>query len=270
MRDGMKQWLKRSILIILSLLFLFPLLLTIVLSFNEQAVLNDSVILSNERMLIGLQGYYDLLVENYPLMRNFWNSVFYSVVICGANLIIGVPAAFAMTQIRYKWKNVILLLLIILLMMPLQVTLLPNYIGLRDMGLLNTIWAIILPAVFTPFSVVILVQYMTNMQSDEIEAALLETKSVIAILIKICLPQLKPCVLATLVFVFSENWNMVEQPHIYLKNDLLKPLSSFLTINSGYSLCMLFAGAVIYMMPIIILYLYFHDSLHEGMAVLKQ
>lgn len=270
MNDLIKEKRKSIVLSLSAVFFFLPVLLTVILSFVELGHLEDGVVLSEELLGIGLSGYYELLIEHYPLMRNFWNSVFYSVVISGVNLILGIPAAFAITRLRFRWKNLIIFALFILMMMPLQVTILPNYIGLRDMGLIDSVWAIILPAIFSPFSVVLLIQYMANMEEEGMEAALLETKSVFIILVKICLPQLKPCILATLVFVFAETWNMVEQPHIYLKNDLLKPLSSFLTINSDFSLCMLFAGAVIYMIPIVILYLYFHDSLDEGIAAIKR
>lgn len=254
----------------MAVLFLLPVLLTVLHSFTLQSVDEEAFCLKS--LIPGrfnLTGYYDLLVEDSNVLRNFWNSVFYAVLITIGNIIISVPAAYAFKESKFKGKDALFFFYIVLMMMPLQVTLLPNYIGLRDMKLLNTPYAIVLPALFAPFSVFLLTQYMRGMEQSYLEAALLETKSMTRIVTKIYLPQLKPCILAVFVFVFAEYWNMVEQPNIYLQSEQLKPLSVLLTMGGSLSVSEVLAGSVIFMVPILILYLYFHDSLETGLESMK-
>lgn len=266
----MKKAVGKILLLVLALLFLMPVLLTIVHSFSEQSVNVE------EFRLAGLlpsgfdiTGYYDLLIEHSFLLRNFWNSVLYAGVITCFNILVSVPAAYAFSQARFRGKDVLFFFYVVLLMMPFQVTLLPNYIGLRDMKLLDTPFAIILPAVFTPFSVFLMTQYMKGVEQSFAEAALLETRSVAKIMFVVVVPQLRTCILAVFVFVFAEYWNMVEQPDIYLRQEALKPLSGLLAVGEGLTVAEVLAGSVIFMVPIVILYLYFHDSLETGLESMK-
>jgi multiple sugar transport system permease protein len=155
------------------------------------------------------------------------------------------------------------------MMMPLQVTLLPNYIGLRDLNLLDTRLAIILPAIFNPFALFIIYQYMKGMHTEYIEAARLETSSILLILAKIVVPYLKTCVIAVFIFIFSENWNMVEQPIIYIEREELYPLSVQLNVIISEELNVGLAGAVIFMLPVLLIYLFFSESFEKGLEHLS-
>lgn len=266
----MKKRIATISLLICALIFLLPIALTMLHSFSEQSVDVDNVRLKT-LLPSGfcLVGYYDLLIEHSYVLRDFWNSVWYAGTITCLNIVVSVPAAYGFSQARFRGKNALFYFYVMLMMMPLQVTLLPNYIGLRDMKLLNTPFAIILPAVFAPFSVFLLTQYMKGLEQSFVEAALLETKSVFRIMLRMIVPQLRTCILAVFVFVFAEYWNMVEQADIYLKKESLKPLSSFLVIGQSLTVAEVLAGSVIFMLPIVILYLYFHDSLEIGLESMK-
>ncbi|MBQ8800080.1 MAG: carbohydrate ABC transporter permease [Lachnospiraceae bacterium] len=266
----MKKIVGKAVLSACALLFLLPILLTVLHSFTTQSVDAEGFRLTGLLPSgFSLAGYYDLLIEHSYVLRNFWNSVFYAVTITCFNIVVSVPAAYAFSQARFKGKDLLFFFYIMLMMMPLQVTLLPNYIGLRDMKLLDTPFAIVLPSVFAPFSVFLLTQYMKGLEQSYVEAALLETKSVFRIMLQMIVPQLRTCILAVFVFVFAEYWNMVEQADIYLRKEVLKPLSSLLAIGEGLSTSEVLAGSVIFMMPIVILYLYFHDSLEVGLESMK-
>ena len=266
----MKKGLVKSVFVLCALLFLLPIVLTVVHSFGVQSVDEGNFRLTSlVPSGFSLVGYYDLLIEHFYVLRNFWNSVFYAGSITCLNIAVSVPAAYAFSQARFKGKELLFFFYIMLMMMPLQVTLLPNYIGLRDMKLLDTPFAIVLPSVFAPFSVFLLTQYMKGLEQSYVEAAFLETKSVFRIMLQMIVPQLRTCILAVFVFVFAEYWNMVEQADIYLRRESLKPLSGLLAIGEGLTTSEVLAGSVIFMIPIVILYLYFHDSLEVGLESMK-
>ena len=239
---------------ILALIFVMPVAATAALSFSAQGQPS-------------LQGYADLLFDCFVFYPMFWNSVLYAAAITVVQLIVIIPCAFGFSQAKFKGKGVLFVFYIILMMMPLQVTILPNYIGLRDMGLIDTPLGIVLPMIFSPFGVVVMHQYMKNIDSSVIEATRLETNSIFRVLFTSVIPQLRVCIFAVVLFVFADCWNMVEQPMLLLKDDSLKTLSVFITNAQNYEGEVLFPAAVIFLIPVLILYLFFNENLEKGLTL---
>lgn len=242
------------IFLLLGLLFLLPVAATVLFSFLPKGELS-------------LQGYADLLFDCFVFYPMFWNSVLYALVITAAQLAVIIPCAFGFSQAKFKGRGVLFVFYIVLMMMPLQVTILPNYIGLRDMNLINTPYGIILPMIFSPFGVVVMHQYMKSINGSVIEAMRLETNSIFRILFTSVIPQLKICIFAVILFVFADCWNMVEQPMLFLKDDNLKTLSVFITNAEKYEGAVLFPAAVIFLIPVFIVYLFFNENLEKGLTL---
>ena len=140
--------------------------------------------------------------------------------------------------------------------MPYQVSLVPNFLVSKWLGILNTRAAIILPGIFSTFSVFLLTKYMRRIPKSLIEAAELDGASEWQIFTKVCIPLCKSAIASTAILVFIDYWNMVEQPLILLSDSDKYPLSIFLSeINKG-EVGLAFAVAVIYMVPTILIYLY--------------
>lgn len=238
----------------LGLLFFVPIGATAFFSLWQEGVFS-------------FRGYEDLLFDCFIFYPMFWNSVCYALLITAGQIIIGIPCAFGFAQGRFKGKRIIYLCYIVLMMMPLQVTILPNYIGLRDMGLLNTPQGIIFPLLFSPFCVVVMRQYMEGIDNGMIEAARLETNSVFRIILTAVVPQLRVCIFAVLLFVFTDCWNMLEQPMLFLKEDKYRTLSTFLASTEKYVGNVLFPASVIFMLPVLMLYLYFNEYLENGLCL---
>lgn len=234
----------------LAVIFVLPVIATILLSFSN-----------------GFQGYIDLLFDCFVFYPMFWNSVIYAAVITIVQLLVIIPCAFGFSQAKFKGKGVLFAFYIVLMMMPLQVTILPNYIGLRDMGLIDTPLGIILPMIFSPFGVVVMHQYMKNIDNSVIEATRLETSSVIRVMLTSVIPQMRVCIFAVVLFTFADCWNMVEQPMLFLKDDSLKPLSVFITNAQNYEGELLFPAAVIFIIPVLLLYLFFNENLEKGLTL---
>lgn len=237
-----------------GLAFIIPVVATVALSF-----MNDGK--------LSLTGYNSLLFDCFPFYTMFWNSIFYTVVITIGQLIIAVLFAFGFSQTKYKHNRIVFMGYIMLMMMPLQVTLLPNYIGLRDMGLLNTYSGIILPLIFSPFGVVVMIQYMKGIDYCTIEAARLESSSAIRIIISIVLPQLKVCIFAVGLFVYAECWNMLEQPMLFVKEEKYRTLSTFIASADKYTGDIMLPASVFFIIPVVILYLYFNEHLEKGLSL---
>ncbi len=238
------------VLTVLAVVFILPVTATVLLSFQN-----------------GLQGYIDLLFDCFVFYPMFWNSIIYAAVITIVQLVVIIPCAFGFSQAKFKGKSVLFTFYIVLMMMPLQVTILPNYIGLRDMGLIDTPFGIILPMIFSPFGVVVMHQYMKNINNSVIEATRLETSSVIRVMLTSVIPQMRVCIFAVVLFTFADCWNMVEQPVLFLKSDSLKTLSVFITNAQNYQGEVLFPAAVIFIIPVLLLYLFFNENLENGLTL---
>lgn len=239
---------------VLALVFVLPVAATVALSFESDGGFS-------------LQGYADLLFDCFVFYPMFRNSVLYAAAITVAQLAVIIPCAFGFSQARFRGKGVLFVFYIVLMMMPLQVTILPNYIGLRDMGLINHPLGIILPMIFSPFGVVVMHQYMKNIDNSIIEAARLETNSIFRVMFTGVIPQIRVCIFAVVLFVFADCWNMVEQPMLFLKDNSLKTMSVFITNAQDYTGEVLFPAAVIFIIPVLILYLFFNENLEKGLTL---
>lgn len=208
--------------------------------------------------------YTELLLDCFVLYPMFWNGIFYAGVISVLQMLVIVPCAFGMASCNFHGKKVLFFVYIMLMMMPFQVTMLPNYIGLREMELLNTRAGIILPMIFSPFGLVVMYQYMKNINLSIIEAARLETKSLFTVLWHGVIPQIKSCIAAVFLFIFAESYNMLEQPLLFLKEETQKNLTVFISEAEKYSGEILFPAAVIYMLPVIFLFIFMAEDLEKG------
>lgn len=247
---------------ILAVLFILPIAVTISQSFYSDNSFH-------------IDGYFNLFFNYFNFYPMFWNSILYATIITFFQLLIIIPCAFGLIHAKFKGKGILYVFYIMLMMMPLQVTVLPNYIGLRDLDLIDTRLGIILPMIFSPFGVIVMYQYMKNIDNSSLEAARLETSSIIRIMLRFVIPQLRVCIYAVTLFAFAESWNMVEQPMLFLKEDRLKNLTVFIShlmSSTGDATVsnlttVIFATSVIFMIPIFLLFMFFNSNLEEGLRL---
>lgn len=250
----MKRILLAIIIILSAALFFFPV----------AATLARSVWFEGSIQPIAFGELFFNCFIFYPM---FWNSVLYSAVITLCQLLVIIPCAFGFRYAVFKGKAALYTFYIMLMMMPLQVTVLPNYIGLRSLDLINTRAAIIIPMIFSPFGVVVMHQYMKSIDDSLVEAARLDTGSIIKIIWTTVVPQLKVCIFAVVLFVFAECWNMVEQPLLFLKDDRLKTLTIMISQADRFSPAVIAGASVVFMIPILLMYMFFNENLEEGLTL---
>ena len=194
-----------------------------------------------------LQGWGDLLFDCFVFYPQFWTSVIYAAVITLAQLVVIIPCAFGFSQAKFRGKSALFVFYIILMMMPLH--------------------AIILPAIFSPFGVVVMNQYMKNIDGSVIEAARLETNSVVRIMLVSVVPQLRVCIFAVALFVFADCWNMLEQPMLFLRDTSLQTVPVFISNAADYAGSVMFPAAVVFMVPVLLIYLFFSENLEKGLTI---
>lgn len=216
--------------------------------------------------MVSFQQYWTVLFNSPSYLLKFWNSVILTVPIVIFQVALASLAAYGFSRYRGKVRELVFFGYIILMLMPYQVTLVPNYLVSRWLGLLDTNWAIILPGIFAPFSVFLLTKNMRRIPKSYIEAAQLDGAGEWQIFFQVCLPMCKSALVSVAMLVFIDYWNMVEQPLILFTDQEKYPLSVFLSeINSG-EVGVAFAVAVIYMVPTLLMFLWGEEYLEEGIT----
>lgn len=274
---------------IAAVMFIMPTLLTIANSFmtSNEISANYGAMLSNmtddKKVFISdnvnlkfipdkatLSQYKNVLFKNPEYLFKFWNSIILTVPITLFQLAVAVLTSYGFSRYNNKAKNLIFFAYIILMLMPYQVTLVPNYLVSKYFNLLDTRWAIILPGIFSPFSVFLLTKVMRRIPVSYVEAAKLDGATEWQIMTHIYIPMCKSALVSIGMLVFIDYWNMVEQPLILITDpdavSALHPLSVFLSQVNTSDIGLAFAVGTVYMIPTILMFLYGEDYLVEGIT----
>ena len=287
-RKGLK-FLRKAVLFtvaaICALIFIMPTVLTITNSFmsKEEIASNyGKVFATNEKggkVFIGEQvnlklipdmvvfdQYKTVLFQSPDYLFKFWNSVIYVIPIVLLQIAVSLLASYAFTRLKGRLKSIVFFIYIIVCMMPYQVTLVPNFMVINWLNLINTRWAIWLPGISSPFAVYLLTKYMKRIPTAIVEAAKVDGATEWQIFRKIYLPLCKGAIFSVAMLIFIDYWNMVEQVLILITDDNLYPLSLFLSRINSAEVGLAFAVATIYMIPNLLLFIYGEDYLVEGIT----
>lgn len=211
--------------------------------------------------------YAQVLIWNPKFMLMFWNSAGMVVPIIAGQVIVASLAAYAFAKLRFRGRGPLFVVYLLTMLMPFQVTLVPNYIMVDKLGLMNTTAAIILPGIFSAFGVFMLRQFMMHIPYPLMEAAKIDGAGHFRIFLRIIVPLVHPGVASLTVLLFVDYWNMVEQPLIFLQQSFKQPLSLYLSQIGTDARGVVFAASVIYMTPMVLLYLYAEGYFIEGVQL---
>lgn len=214
---------------------------------------------------------------NYHMVFNllpFWRMAFNSLKISGIITIGAVTtstlAAYAFARLRFPGRNVLFILLLTALMVPQQVTVIPTFILIRNLGLLDTHEAIYLPAMINVFGIFLLRQFFLSIPRELEDSARLDGAGHLRILLQIIVPLSGPAISALAIFVFQAAWNDFFWPNLFLtsptKMTLPLGLVSLKGQYGGGSAVALFAAMSIVAIPILILFAFTQRFLTESIA----
>lgn len=274
----MKKYIKTFVLGIVVLFILFPVLFTFINSFMspEEVKTTYEGVFGKFGSAVQLQwipqqfsmlGYENVFIDTPNYLMKFWRSLGMCSIIVVGQIIVGSMCGLVFAKYRIGGKRIFFILFIIFLLLPVQVTLVPNYIILSALHLTDTWWALVLPAIFSPFSTFFMTIVFQNIPMSLLEAGRLDGANTFQILTKIVLPVAKPGVISLAVLVFVDNWNMVEQPMVFLNKVTEFPLSVFLASVNAENFELQFVCGILSLIPVTLLFLFFHDELAEGISV---
>ena len=275
-----RHLLSRLVLSLLALVILLPVAMTAVYSFFSPAEIKafmgtrgsyDASVFMQIKLapsMFSLSQYYNILIEDMTILRYFVNSAMYAAAILLGQALVIPMMAYALSRFRFPGRDAIFFLVIMLMLLPFQVTMVPNVLTLRQLGLLDTVWAVILPMIVAPFYIFLLRQYMVGLPGDMLEAAQIDGAGTWRCFIHVVLPVCRPVLGAAVALSFADCWNLVEQPLTYLTTRTeLYPLSVVFNQLTEKSTGVEFAGAALYTLPALCIYLYFQADILEGVQL---
>lgn len=274
-----KHLLFRGFLYILLFCLLMPVLLTFVyslcsveemtafLSTQEQYGGNMMEIKLIPRH-VSLSQYWNVMVKDEAYLRFYLNSLMYTAVILLGQIIIVPMLAYGLSRFRFRGREALSFLVIILLLLPFQVTMVPTVLMMRSTGLLNTPWAMILPCLASPLYVFLMRQSMVSIPGELFEAAQIDGAGPIRCYFSVALPSCRAMIGAFIALSFADQWNMVEQPLVFLpEKEQLHPLSVMFHEMAQTDAGSSFAGAFLYLLPALMIYLFFQQDIANGLQL---
>ena len=209
--------------------------------------------------------------ERFPFLRTIGNSLFIAVCYTLLTLVSASMAAFAFTKFRCRGSGLRLGVYLATMMIPTQVTMIPLFVVMNQIGLINHYGSVILPAIFRPFAVFLLVQQMRTIPGDYMDAARIDGASTFRIYRQVMLPLCAPALATLAITNFMDSWNDYLWPLLMLTDKAKMTLPIALsTLNGQYDTeyNVLMAGSLISMIPIILIYIavqkYFKNGLMAG------
>lgn len=264
------------IFFLLSLLVLFPVVYMLCNSFMSPSEVsryynsafdksgNMNAVIHLIPDIFSMESYYQVFLRRPEYLMKFWLSLLLCGCIIAGQVVVSCMGGFAFAKYRFRGRKILFFILILLMLMPVQVTLVPNYIVLDRLGLLDTYFALILPMVFAPFGTFLMAQIFKSIPDELLEAAQLDGASTAEVLIKVAVPAGKGGVISLILLELVDAWNMVEQPVVFLKDSSKYPLSVFLASVNESNFPLSFACGVLAALPVILLFLFFNEELIEG------
>lgn len=214
---------------------------------------------------------YPRSLQALPFGRAYFNSIYIAGIVVVAQLLTASMAAYAFGKLTFPGSKPLFILFLATMMIPGQVTMIPLFIMMRNLGLLGTHWSIILPAaLFNAFGVFLLRQFVMSLPNDLEEAAVVDGASIPRIFFTIIFPLIRPALAAFGIFVFLGQWNNFLYPLIFLNRPESYTVPLLLNYFKGIYITewpLLMAGTIIAVLPVLVVYIIFQRQIIEGIAI---
>ncbi|WNQ13260.1 carbohydrate ABC transporter permease [Paenibacillus aurantius] len=262
------KWGSDLLLYALAIFFLFPLYWMITGSFKSQSItikmppelIPYQPVLTNYKSLMKSSAVFDWLI----------NSVLVAGLATVFTCLIATMAGYALTKKRFAGRGLIFGAIIATMMVPRQLGLVPMFILMRDLHLVNHLASVILPTLALPFGVFLMRQFSLTVPNELLEAGRMDGCSEIGLFTRIFLPYVQPGIGALAIFIFSFSWNdylwqlvMLSDTHKMTINVGISTLISEFNANYGMQM----AGATLGFIPVLAMFLMFQKYFVRGITV---
>lgn len=255
------------VLIAGTLLTVFPFLWMIFTSFKGigETMRIPPTILPEYLKLDGYKG----VLEALPFARVYLNTIIVTVITVLGQILFCSMAAFAFARLRFRGKNLIFIIILSVLMVPSQIFIMPQYLIMQKLGVLDSLPALFIQNLCSAFTVFLLRQFFMSLPKELEEAAIVDGCGFFRIYAQIMLPLIKPGIVAVVIFTGKSAWNSFMWPMIANTSPdkmILAPALATLQGQFTTNYPMQMSGAVMSVVPVIVMFFIFQKQFIEGVA----
>ncbi|MFX3622688.1 MAG: carbohydrate ABC transporter permease [Ectobacillus sp.] len=255
-----------AILIIYAIVTLIPFLWALSSSFKTlQEIVKGGMNLIPENFTIG--NYKQIFLEQKLFPRWLFNSLFVATVGTALNLLFNSMAGYALARLSFPGKKPLFIIILAVLMIPAQVTMIPNYLILKEIGWLNTYQGLIVPSMINATFIFMMRQFFINFPKELEEAASLDGLTRMGTFFKVVLPLAKPALAAQAIFVFMGLWNDFMKPLIVISDPHMFTLPIGLNTFKGQYISFwnyIMAASMVFTLPVLVIYAFFNRYFVKG------
>ena len=215
--------------------------------------------------------YGQVFSSGLPFLHMYWNSFVVAAITTGGVLLTASMTAFAFARLRFRGSGTLFALMFLGLMVPPALVLIPIYVGFASLHLLDTKWALILPALASSFGVYMMRQFMLGQPRELEEAAMIDGAGFFTIYWRISLPQCGPALAALGIITFTGSWNNFIAPFVLIKSleQMTLPIGvvALQGVFGGASLSVLMAATVMAVLPLCVIFLVAQRFIIEGLTM---
>lgn len=212
---------------------------------------------------------YVAIWHRIPFARQFSNTVVFATVVSASGVLLDSMAGYALARFSFPGRNAVFVVILVTLMLPIQVTFVPVYTLLIQLGWVNTMHGLIVPHIADAFGIFFMRQFFLALPKDLEDAARIDGASELRIFARIMMPLAAPALLTIGLFHFIANWNDLLWPLMVTVSTDMQTLPAGLALFKGQHTTEygpLMAGAVLALVPIVVLFLVVQKRFIEGIA----
>jgi multiple sugar transport system permease protein len=214
---------------------------------------------------------YTRVFERIPFFQQILNSFVVTIAVVIGQLFTASLAGYAFARLEFPGRNLLFWLIMATMMIPLQATIIPVFVIISRMGLANTLWGLILPALPTAFGTFLMRQYFLGVPKDFEEAAVIDGANQLQVFGRVYLPLVTPALAVLAMLVFNGTWNDFFRPLIFINDPYLFTIPLGLNELKGYmatgSISVVLAGVTMSLIPVVIVYIFGQRYLIEGIMM---
>ncbi len=263
----MSKPIKYILLTLAALSFLYPFYWMMVASLTPEAQIGEfSMVPKN----LTTDNYTQMFAK-IPIWRSLLNSTIVALLSTLGVLVFGAMTGYALAKLRFKGRNLLFFVIIFTMTLPFQITLIPNYILMVKLQWVDTLAALVVPAMNSAFAILMFRKAFMTIPDDLIDAARMDGCGDLRIVFQILCPNILPTIITVGILTFMSSWNDVLWPLIVIREESLMTMPQLVTLfavggRAEAQLGVKLAAAVLLALPVIVAYVVFQRHFIQSMA----
>ncbi len=268
LRDRLMGWLAFAVLLLAAIVWLIPIAWVVDTALKTESDTTTVPVTWIPPSGFTLESFWQILSAG-NMLRWYFNSFLTSSIITLMVVLLASLAAFGFSRVAFRGSNFLFFMIVAGIVIPPQVLIVPLFIEMQALGLVDTYWGIILPQMAAPIAVFIFKQFFDGIPNELEDAARVDGASRLRVYWQIWMPLSRPAIAAVAIFIFVLSWNNFLWPFIVVTNtDMMTIPVGIATVQSSYGVryADIMASAVLAGLPLVIVFLFFQRQIVQGIA----